>query len=343
MARPIRLSGEGSYYHVFHRGLERREIFGVRREREHFLELLGEITERFGVEVHAYCLMDNHYHALLCTPRGNLSATAHWLNMAYGVWLNRRRGRLGPVFAGRFGSVPVEEGALCAVTQYIHLNPVRTEAFGWGKRVRAQERAGFAPGTSSDVLRARVKALRAYVWSSYRAYAGYARKPEWLADVKAAGGYDPAEYRRNTERALLSGAEESLWDGLRQTVAAGSEAFAERVRRAATGNVRREWSGRRNVRPLVGWDAVVKAVEREHGMGWKALCGAHGNGGRELAFLLGRQLCGLSLRELGERAGGVDYAAVSVALKRFERGMARDRDARDRRIRLEKELLTQEK
>lgn len=338
MARPLRLCGEGGFYHVFHRGLERREIFGVRREREHFLDLLGEITELFGVEVHAYCLMDNHYHALLGTPRGNLSAAMHWLNMAYSVWLNKRRERVGPVFAGRFGSVPVEACALCAVTQYIHLNPVRTEAFGWDKRVRAQERAGSAQGAAPDVLRARVKALRAYGWSSYRAYAGYAPKPDWLEDGKAAGGHGPLAYRRNTEKAVLSGGEESLWERFRQTVAVGSEAFAERVRLAAKGNVRREWTGRRKLVRLADWSAVVKAVERECGMKWGALRDAHGNGGRELAFWLGRRLCGLSLRELGARAGGVDYAAVSVALKRFEHRMSEDADIRERRQRLENEL-----
>jgi REP element-mobilizing transposase RayT len=338
MARPLRLLGEGCCYHVYHRGLERREIFGSRREREHFLELLADIPERFGAEVHAYCLMDNHYHALLCTPRGNLSAAMHWLNMAYGVWFNRRRERVGPVFAGRFGSVPVEPCALCAVTQYIHLNPVRTEAFGWDKRVRAQERAGYAPGLSKEQALARVRALRAYGWSSYRAYAGYASKPEWLTDASATGGYGPQAYRRNTEKAIILGTEESLWLALRQTVAVGSEVFAERVRLAVRGKMRREWAGRRKVAELVGWDVVAKAVERECGMAWETLCGVRGNGGRELGFWLGRKLCGLTLRELGSRAGGVDYSAVSVALRRFERSMWEDAHAQERCRRLEIEL-----
>ena len=183
-----------------------------------------------------------------------------------------------------------------------------------------------------------MKALRAYVWSSYRAYAGYSQKPEWLTDARAAGGYGPAAYRRNTERAVLSGAEESLWECFRQTVAAGSEAFAERVRLAAKGNVRREWSGRRKLSGLADWGAVIKAVERECGMTWGALCDAHGNGGRELAFWLGRRLCGHSLRELGKRAGGVDYSAVSVAVKRFGQRMAEDSVLMDRCRRLENEF-----
>lgn len=338
MARPLRLLGEGCYYHVFHRGLERRDIFGSRREREHFLGLLAELPERFGAEIHAYCLMDNHYHALVCTPRGNLSAAMHGLNMAYSVWFNKRRERVGPVFAGRFGSVPVEEGALCAVTQYIHLNPVRTEAFGWDKRVRAQERGGFAQGVPDDVLRARLKALRTYTWSSYRAYAGYVQKPKWLTDDKAAGGYGPKAYRRNTEKALLLGAEESLWDRFRQTVAVGSEAFSERVRLAARGKTVREWSGRRKLAEVAKWEAVVAAVEREFGMTWRSVCEAHGNDGRELAFWLGRRLCGLTLRELGSRAGGVDYSAVSVALRRFGRSMEIDRALRELCRRVEEEL-----
>ena len=73
MARPLRLEFEGAWYHVMNRGAGRRDIFLDDGHRERFLDLLGELLERFGVETHAYCLMDNHYHLLLHTPEANLS------------------------------------------------------------------------------------------------------------------------------------------------------------------------------------------------------------------------------------------------------------------------------
>ena len=71
------------WYHVTARGNERRAIFRDDRDRTHFVELVGELTERFGVRVHAYVLMDNHYHLLVSTPQGGLSAAMQWLGVSY--------------------------------------------------------------------------------------------------------------------------------------------------------------------------------------------------------------------------------------------------------------------
>ena len=68
MARPVRINVAGGWYHVTARGIERRLIFSDRRDYEHFLELLGAMAERYGVQVHAYVLMGNHYHLLVRTP-----------------------------------------------------------------------------------------------------------------------------------------------------------------------------------------------------------------------------------------------------------------------------------
>jgi putative transposase len=72
MARPLRIQRPGGRYHVVARGNERKAIFRDDTDRFHFLELLGELGQHFGVRVHAYVLMDNHYHLLPQTPEGNL-------------------------------------------------------------------------------------------------------------------------------------------------------------------------------------------------------------------------------------------------------------------------------
>ena len=110
MARPLRIQLRNGWYHVTARGNNRQRIYLDARDRRHLLELLAEMRERQALEVHAFVLMDNHYHLLVRTPHANLSAAIQWLNVAYSVWWNRRHGRTGHVFQGRFKAVVVESG-----------------------------------------------------------------------------------------------------------------------------------------------------------------------------------------------------------------------------------------
>ena len=93
MARPPRIEIPDGRYHLTARGNERRAIFRDDRDREHFLDLLAELPERFGTLLHGFVLMPNHYHLLLQTPEANLSRTGQWLNVSYSVWFNRRHQR----------------------------------------------------------------------------------------------------------------------------------------------------------------------------------------------------------------------------------------------------------
>ncbi|WP_218951029.1 transposase [Desulfoluna butyratoxydans] len=72
MARPLRITFPGAFYHVTSRGNERKNIYKSKRDRQKFLEYLGEAHERYGAIIHAYCLMTNHYHLLIETPDANL-------------------------------------------------------------------------------------------------------------------------------------------------------------------------------------------------------------------------------------------------------------------------------
>ena len=109
MARPLRVDRPDGWYHVTARGLERRDLFNDQRDRLHFLELLAEMTQLFRVQVHAYVLMSNHYHLVVQTPEANLSRAIQWLNVSYAAWFNRRNGRVGPLFQGRFKGLLVED------------------------------------------------------------------------------------------------------------------------------------------------------------------------------------------------------------------------------------------
>jgi putative transposase len=98
MARPTRLDIEGGWYHVVNRGIERRVIFRAISGYEHFTELIASLPRRFGLRVHGYVLMPNHYHLQVETPQANLSRAMQWLNVSYSIWLNRKYMRVGPLF-----------------------------------------------------------------------------------------------------------------------------------------------------------------------------------------------------------------------------------------------------
>jgi REP element-mobilizing transposase RayT len=129
MARPLRLEYPGAIYHVTARGNERRAIFRSDADRRRFVSKLLELREFHGVEVYAFTLMTNHYHLVICTPRANLAAFMQQFQTSYTVYFNRRHGRTGHLFAGRYKARLVEGGHyLLRLTRYVHLNPVKIRA-----------------------------------------------------------------------------------------------------------------------------------------------------------------------------------------------------------------------
>jgi putative transposase len=338
MARPLRIDIAGGWYHVTARGQNRQAIYRGDRDRVHFLELLEEMVRRFGVEVHGYALMANHYHLILRTPEANASRAMQWLNVAYSVWWNRKHGRSGHVFQGRFKSILVEEGRwLLELSLYLHFNPVALKGLGWGKREKKAEASGWVK-PSAEVVRARLETLRGYRWSSYRGYAGYEPLPGWVSSQEILGRVRGGRegYRRMAEETLRQGQPESVWARLKWGSVLGSQEFAEKVKRGL--RPVRESSGRRALRRRSGWAEVVSAVEKARGERWVDFRDRHGDWGRDLILWLARRTTGLTLKELGQQAGGMDYAAVSEAVRSFEGTKLRLKDVQAARKRAEQFL-----
>ncbi len=95
MARPLRITYPGAFYHVTSRGNERKDIFKSKRDREKILEYFESATKRYNAVIHVFCLMDNHYRLLLETPSGNLPRIMQHINGAYTTYFNVKRGRSG--------------------------------------------------------------------------------------------------------------------------------------------------------------------------------------------------------------------------------------------------------
>ena len=126
MARPLRLESEDGVYHVLNRGNYRADIFRSEKAKAAFLKCLGEVCEKTGWRVHAWCLMSNHYHLAVSTPQANLVEGMRWLQGTFATRFNRLRQERGHLFQGRYKSLVVDpDDGLGPLCHYIHLNPVR--------------------------------------------------------------------------------------------------------------------------------------------------------------------------------------------------------------------------
>src|SRR6266536_3611266 len=141
MARPLRIQYPGAVYHVMARGNHGQEIFKDDRDRQCFLETLGEACEKTGWEIHAYVLMANHYHLLVETPEGNLVSGMKWVQGAYTQRYNSRHRLFGHLFQGRYKAVIVDgrdEDYFQVVSTYIHFEPRAGEIdSGWRRAFEA--------------------------------------------------------------------------------------------------------------------------------------------------------------------------------------------------------------
>jgi len=127
MSRPLRIEFPGAIYHVTSRGDRREPIFEDDSDRAALLGVLEEGMQRFDAQVLAYYLMGNHYHSVLHTRRANLSRLMRHLNGVYTQAYNRRHGKVGHLFQGRFKAILVDRDAyLLEVCRYVELNPVRS-------------------------------------------------------------------------------------------------------------------------------------------------------------------------------------------------------------------------
>ena len=128
MPRKARIQYPGAIYHVMSRGDRRENIFLDDADRYDFLKTLSEACLKTSWQVHAYCLMGNHFHLVVETPEANLVEGMRWLQSTYTIRLNHRHKLFGHVFSGRYKALLVDgsgNGYLKTVCDYVHLNPAR--------------------------------------------------------------------------------------------------------------------------------------------------------------------------------------------------------------------------
>ena len=125
MARPLRIEFDGAVYHIMARGNAGDDIFRDDDDRAEFLSVLAEVCEGFDWRVLCYCLMANHIHLVIATDRATLSRGMRQVLGVYSQRFNRRHGRYGHVFQGRYKALLVETSAyLIQLCAYVLRNPV---------------------------------------------------------------------------------------------------------------------------------------------------------------------------------------------------------------------------
>ncbi len=191
VARPLRLAIPGGLYHVTSRGNDRQVVYFDDRDRTRFIDLLAGVVERFHLLCHSYCLMSNHYHLLLETPKANLSLAMRQLNGLYAQSFNRRHGRCGHVFQARFRSILVQkESHLLRCARYIVRNPVRArmcEQPGQWRWSSYNALAGRAPAEGflcTDELLRMFASTRRRAQERYRDFIAEGAADDLLSEVR---------------------------------------------------------------------------------------------------------------------------------------------------------------
>lgn len=311
MARPLRIQYEGAVYHVTCRGNERREIFKDNNDRKRFLQILLQSLAVYSVKLYSYVLMNNHFHLLIETPKGNLSEFMRKFNITYTGYFNRHHNRSGHLYQGRYKSILVDKDTyLSVLSRYIHLNPVR---------IKSMEK-------TPDGEKARY--LIEYSWSSLPGFVNR-RKKEWYIDydmVLSEYGGDTDKARKAYRKRILE--ELTAGTGIKDSILAqsilGGEAFIGWVtEKFLTGETDRERPSIKEIHRHRSKDDVMRVISRETGKNLEAIKTGKGVL-RQITMELLYRIGGLKGQEIG-RLMDVGYTSVSQERRRLHARMMGDK------------------
>lgn len=204
MSRPLRLEFSGALYHITSRGNDRKNIYFDESDFELFLEILGDVCGACHCVVHAYCLMNNHYHLLLETPDANLSKIMRQLNGVFTQSMNRKHHHVGHLFQGRYKAILVDKDAyLLELSRYIVLNPVRAKI---------------------------VDSPDEWLWSSWHNMVARKSSPKWLATdaLLHCFSHDRPQAIAAYITFVGDGVNKKIWDELQHQLFLGGDEFIEK-------------------------------------------------------------------------------------------------------------------
>ena len=300
MPRPLRIEFDGAWYHVMNRGARKREIFHDDHDRLLFLSLLGDIKEIWNVEVHAYSLMDNHFHLLLHTPNSNLSRSMKHLCASYAAHYNKKYSKDGALLRGRFKSILVEKGDyLLALVRYIHMNPVK---------------AGLS------------QVPEKHPWTSHGSYLGIQSSPDFLikVDILSEFGRPSKSARKQFDGFVKSGEDSGfirVINSKKRVNILGSEGFRDWIKYNFLNAPHRDVAlptMRANRRTLPPDDKILKYILAEYRLDEDTLkTRRRGNDAKIIYIYLLRYVSGVTYSQIAKLLG-MNPTAVAKTLQRIK-------------------------
>ena len=323
MARPLRIQYPGAHYHVTCRGIERRNIYSDNQDRRKFLMLLPESLDIYQVVLHAYVMMNNHFHFVIQTRKANCSEFMRHFNIRYTGWFNWRHKRTGNLHQGRYHAYLIDaDNYLLEVSRYLHLNPVRVKR------------------TLATPLRECWQMAVNYTWSSLRGYVDRRQTVDYV-------NYDKILAMVGGRRAYVRFAMDALkrrvespFKHVRHRMILGTDDFAA----FAKGYLRRvsareQPAYRELVNITLEPEFVLGILRREFGIHRKVL-GQRGANGilRGMVAELLYKYCNITQAQIGVMLGNIDYAAVYQLRGRLKQKLCRDSDLERRFHQLEMKI-----
>ena len=301
MARPLRIQYPGAYYHVMNRGNRREDIFITDQDRKGFLDALADSCETFHVKLICYVMMSNHFHLLVQTPEANLSEFMRHFLVTYTVRFNRRNGRTGHVFQGRFRSLLVDEDEyLLPLSRYIHLNPIRTKQF------------------KKEEFSRKCEYLKNYPWSSFPKYCYLRQRTgdidyDWFLNTYF--GEDTAKGRRQFREYVFHGIEgrvENPFDDVVHQSILGTQDFVDWVRQKLPRKGQRELPSLKKLQHDIPVKRVISEVADFYNVEADGLQDRRTKlkDLRRMAMELSYRYSNCKQKEIGA-IFGVDYSTVS--------------------------------
>jgi len=296
------------------RGAGRRKIFANDYHRKIFLACLEEASNMFDIQIHAYCLMDNHYHLLIHTPNGSLSRAMRHINGVYTQRYNRSKKTDGPLFRGRYKAKLIEEDCyLLLVSRYIHLNPVEAKL---------------------------VSCPAKYRWSSYSDYLNKNKKNDWLYThiikerlVETASLKHTRDYKDYVENHTVD--ELSIFNSTKYTSPIiGTEKFRKEALAKADASKQNACAPDvKRARPTPPLSKIISITAQHFDVTLKEVENSRRgqlNQPKLLCIYICRKKCGYALSEIAKAFKPISRNTVSTTVSKCEKLISTDRGIANR-------------
>ena len=302
MARPLRINFENAVYHIIARGNRKEKIFYSDEDKRLFQVKMNKTFQKFSLICYAYCLMDNHYHLFLKTPKANLSKAIHYLNTSYANYFSAKYRLSGPLFQGRYKSILVEQDEYSLVlSAYLHLNPYRAQVKDWQSYPASSlpdylgKRKQLIENLDTQFI---LQRFHPQLTPAHRLYLQYLNDN---LDLK----YPKEE--------------------IRYSIALGSETFLKKIEQHISSYGRNREIQATHLVSQFSSEKIIDQIRQTFQISQEEVfLKKRGNIYRLVALYLIKNNTSLSLKEIG-KIFSMDYTVVSQAARRFEERISKDK------------------